>query len=317
MYILYPMSLKTLSAGNLSWTNIEAVTDETLNFLRSNYNFHDLDLEDIATESTHIPKIDIYKNYLFLVLHFPHWNHDEKKITISQVNFFVGENFVITVAQKRNREMRSFFYRCMKNRSVKSEWMSGTSGLLLYHIIESLFHETRPILNNIGKHVSLIENEVFSGEQNSELIKELAGHRRNILLYRSIVDPQRYVISSITHVRKPFLDEQLSIYFDDVRDYLDKLWAIIETYKETINGLYITVESYINQRTNKLLTVLTVISVAMLPHTLLFNLYGMNLSILPLADHPTVVWSLFSGLTIIVGVTLWIILRRIKKTGWF
>lgn len=313
------MSIKTLTQNNLSWINIETVNDEALQFLKTNYHFHHLDLEDIAAESTHIPKIDLYKNYLFLVLHFPQWNQMEKKINIFQINFFVGENFVITIQHHKNysKEMRGFFYRCMKNRRVKQDWMTGTSGYLLYNIIEALFHEARPILNNIGKHVSLIENEVFSGEQNTQLIKELAGHRRNILIYRSIIDPQRHVITTLTHIQRPFLDESLSIYFDDIRDYLDKLWAIIETYKETINGLFITVESFMNQRTNKVLTILTVISVAMLPHTLLFNLYGMNLPILPLANYPRVVWLIFTVLTIVVATSLLVVLRRIKKTGWF
>lgn len=311
------MPVKMITEGSLTWTHIETTSPEILADLKTKYNFHQLDLDDVATDSTHIPKVDVYKNYVFLVVHLPHWNPQEKKITISQVNFFVGENFLITIPHRDAKEVRSLFFRCLKNRNLKHEWMNGSSGFLLYNIIAELFREARPLLNNIGKHVSLVEEEVFSGEQNTRLIKELAGHRRNILLYRNIIDPQRYVITSLTNVRRSFLDENMLIYFDDIRYYLDKLWAIVETYKETINGLYITVESIMNQRTNKVLTILTVISAALLPHTLFFNLYSMNLPGLPLSKSPHLVWSILGILTVVVGLVLVVMLRRMKKNGWF
>lgn len=311
------MSSKILTEGKLTWLNIEAVTPEILTNLKETYNFHQLDLDDLASESTQIPKADVYKNYVFLVLHIPEWSHVEKKIIIAQVNIFVGENFVVTVPHRGNKEVKALFFRCLKNRTIRHEWMKGSAGFLLYNIISALFLEARPLLNNIGKHIALAEEEVFSGEQNTKLIKELARHRRNILIYRSIIEPQRYVISSLVNIRRPFLEEGLTVYFDDIRDYLDKLWAIVETYKETINGLYMTVESIINQRTNKILLVLTVISASFLPHTLLFNMYGMNLPNLPLAEHANFVWGLLGTLTVVVITSLLFLMRRMKKTGWF
>jgi magnesium transporter len=195
--------------------------------------------------------------------------------------------------------------------------MNGQPGFLLYNLIAALFKETRPILNNIGKHISLVEQEVFSGEQGTHLIKELARHRRNVLMFGSIIEPQRYIMSNLAHTHKPFLNQELRDYFDDVRDHLDKFWAIIEAYKENVHGLYITVESIINQRTSKVLTILTVISAALLPHTFFFNLYSMNLPGLPLTHHPGVVWWMLIVLTGIVGATLLITLRRMKRNGWF
>ncbi|MBP7992896.1 MAG: magnesium transporter CorA family protein [Candidatus Magasanikbacteria bacterium] len=308
---------KILTEGKVTWSFIEEATPEILAELKSVYKFHQLDLDDVGSDSTHIPKVDVYKNYLFLVLHVPEWSSSEKKITIGQVSFFIGENYVISISHRGNKSIRGLFFRCLKNRGLRQEWMSGSSGLLLYHILAAMFQEARPLLNNIGKHVALVEDEVFSGEPNTKLIKELAGHRRNILLYRNIIDPQRYVITSLSNMRRPYLEENLTIYFDDIRDYLDKLWAIIETYKETVNGLYMTVESIINQRTNKILLVLTVVSASFLPHTLLFNMYGMNLPNLPLADHANFVWGVFGTLTVAVITALLFLMRRMKKTGWF
>lgn len=304
------MTIKTIKENNQTWINIEQVDEEALLFLKQNYNFHQLDLEDIQSE-VHTPKIDIYKNYLFLVLHFPEWNHQGKKVEISKIDFFVGDGFVITVYHGKNKEIKNFFYRCLKNHRTKSDWMGQSSGYLLYHIIESLFHESRAILNNIGKHVSLMEDEIFANEQRVETIKELAIHRRNILTFRRIIDPERYLISNLSHIRKPFLDETLSLYFDDVRDYLDQIWAIIESYKDTIQGLHTTVESLINQRTNRVISILTVISVALLPLNLLASIYGMNIDSLPFAHKPLTILGIFS--VVLVVILLTIIVARNRK----
>jgi len=304
------MAIKIIKEQNLSWINIDQVNDEALAYLKENYNFHHLDLEDIQSESQ-TPKIDNYKNYLFLVLHFPHWKSTTKTVVPHEVDIFLGDNFVITIQHSKTKEMKNFFYRCMKNRKTKKEWMSGSSGYLLYRLVEALFHNSRPILNNVGKHISDVEGEIFEGEQDTKIIKQLAVHRRNVLNFRRIIDPQRYLVANLSHTRKLFINEDMSLYFDDVVDYLNKLWAISDTYKDTIDGLHVTVESLINQRTNKVIGALTVISVALLPLTLLSGIYGMNID-LPFAKDPTFVWSIFIGLAIFILF----IIAIMKKRRW-
>lgn len=311
------MPIKTVSEQSLTWVNIEGVDDESVKFLKDNYKFHPLDLEDVRTE-VQTPKLDVYKNYLFLVLHFPEWSHEDKRVTSQQIDFFIMDNALITVQHSKNKDLQALFYRCVKNKKIRNEWLNRNSGFLLYYILEALFAQARPILNNIGKHLALVETEVFSGEQNTGLIRQLSYHRRNILAFGRIIEPQRYLMSNLAHTRRVFLDESASVYFDDIRDYLDKLWSVVDNYKESVHGLYITVESMINQRTNKVLTILTVISVALLPHTLFFNLYSMNVPHLPLVEqHYPWVWDILITLTIVVGITLIFTLRRMKKHGWF
>ena len=188
--------------------------------------------------------------------------------------------------------------------------MSKDSGYLFYRIIESLFHDSQPILNNLGRQLSLIEEQIFNKEPDVNVIRELASYRRNILLFRRILDPQRYLVSNLSHIRKGFLTEENSLYFDDVSDYLTKLWSIVEAYKETVQGLHVTVESLINQRTNKVIGALTVISVALLPLNLLSGIYGMNITALPYAHHPYFVWILYLSLTSVILLIIFIMRKK-------
>ncbi len=288
------MAIKVLEQSGLKWINIDRVDEEAITYLRDEFHFHELDLEDVAEESQ-TPKIDTYNNYLFIILQFPHWHGTKHTVTAQEVDVFLGDGYLITIQSSKSKQIKNFFYRCMKNSKIKKDWMSGSSGYLFYKLIEALYHNTRPILNNIGRTISDVEKDVFEEEQDTDIVKALAILRRNILGFRRIIDPQRYMISTLAHTRKPFLEEELNLYFDDVVDYLNKLWAYTNTYKDTVAGLHVTVESLINHRTNKVISALTVISVSLLPLTLLAGLYGMNIP-LPYDDQPGFVWMMFLGL---------------------
>ena len=195
---------------------------------------------------------------------------------------------------------------------MKKQWMNGSTGFLLYKVLESIFKEMRPMLNTIGKELSTVEDLIFSGEEQTDTVKQLAIHRRNILTIRRIIDPQRYLIANLSHIRKSFINEETSLYFDDIHDYLNKTWAIVDTYKETIQGLHVTVESLITQKTNKVVSTLTAISVGLLPFTVLSGIYGMNIAGLPYAKEPFGVWMMFASLMVIIGIALMIM----KKKTW-
>ena len=102
----------------------------------------------------------------------------------------------------------------------------------------------------------------------------------------------------------------MPLYFDDIHDYLNKLWSITETYKDTVDGLHVTIESLISHRTNKIISTLTTINVAMLPLNLLAGLYGMNIDKLPFAHQPFFVWMFFIGLAIITLIVLFLMHQR-------
>jgi magnesium transporter len=302
--------MKEISFRKLKWLNIEQVDDTVLNTLKQKYNFHHLDLEDIQTDAQ-TPKLDVYKNYIFTILQFPYWDQKTKRVIPYQIDFFAGEGFLITIQHHTSREVSDQFKRWMKSRKAKKDWMTKDSGYLLYSVIEALFQKSRPMLNSLGRQIYTLEQEIFDEHEDVDLIRELATHRRNILAFRRIIDPQRYLMGNLSHIRKPFLNEDTSLYFDDINDYLSKLWAIIDSYRDTIQGLHVTVESLINQKTNRVIGALTVISVALLPLTLFAGIYGMNVA-LPFDDHPWMIWAIFG----ILAFTIVVLILLMRKKRW-
>ena len=75
---------------------------------------------------------------------------------------------------------------------------------------------------------------------------------------------------------KNFLPEELEDYFDDIVDSAERIWDLLDNYKEVVDGLESTNESVLSHRQNDVLRLLTVISVTILPLTLVTGLFGMN-----------------------------------------
>ncbi|OIO20107.1 MAG: hypothetical protein COY69_01155 [Candidatus Magasanikbacteria bacterium CG_4_10_14_0_8_um_filter_32_14] len=303
------MSVKQIKQACLIWTNISSVNEESIDFLKKNFKFHQLDIEDIKSESQN-PKLDTYKDYIFLVVHFPQWKVESKRVISHEIDIFVGPDYLVTIQHGKNKDIKDFFYKSMNNRKTRNEWINKSPGYLLYKILEELFSQCRIMIDALGKQISNVENEIFDDKPDGDIIRELAIYRRNVLNLKRILDPQRFLVASLSNTRKPFLDESLSIYFDNIKDYLDKLWVIVDTYKETLDGLHITVESLINQKTNKVINSLTIISVSLLPLTLLSGIYGMNIESLPFAHNPAFVWGLFGAIAGFILLLIFVMKKR-------
>lgn len=180
--------------------------------------------------------------------------------------------------------------------------MSQGPGYLLYRLLEVLYRQSDSVVNNIGKRIRSAEKDVF--EESKNMARALADIRRHVLNFRAIIDPQRMVITQLAHINRSYISKDLSVYYDDISDYLNKLWLISSSYYELIRGLHDTNESLISHRTNQVIKMLTVFSVALLPLTLLSGIYGMNIEGLPWAHRPEIVWLLYGGLLVVIVITI-------------
>ena len=102
-----------------------------------------------------------------------------------------------------------------------------------------------------------------------------------------MIRPQRPVLRDLEKVKQRYLatDLDLEIYFDDIVDAHERIWDMLENYKEVVEALAETNESVISHRVNDILRVLTSISVIVLPLTLIASIWGMNVGVPGEGDH--------------------------------
>ncbi len=300
-----------LKGKKCHWIYFDGVDDKTLRYLSKNFKFHSLDIEDVASERQR-PKVDIYKYYLFLIAVFPFFDKENFKVIGREVDVFITDKVLITIAKNHHPFLDHIFDRVKKSAKLKKMWLEKGPSFLLYKILEKLFRESHLAVDVVNGQINEVEEDVYEHELKS-VARDLALIQRSVLTLRRILEPQRFTIDTLVNLKRDYGTEDMSIYFDNVHDFIEKTWVEVENQKYTIDGLHWTNESLISQHTNRIITILTVISASLMPLTLLSGFYGMNLKTLPWAHSPEMVYALFGGVAIFT-VFLVALIFRFKKS---
>jgi magnesium transporter len=290
---------------------IDSPTSVEAAWLEEHFDFHPLDLEDVLSRNQR-PKIDEYENYLFIVLHFPIFDRSVGRLNAGELDIFVGPDFLVTIPNQPLQPVEYLFERCRQKEEVREQLFSKGSGFLLYRIVDDSFDYCFPMLRKIGNKLDSLEEVIFEG-RSEDLVRDLSNAKQEIINFRKVIRPQRTVLRDLENVKGRYLaaDMDLEIYFDDIVDSHERIWDMLENYKEVIEALEETNESVISHRLNDILRVLTSISVVILPLTLIASIWGMN-SKVPGQDNLAAFFFVIGGmLVILIGMVAWF-----KRRGW-
>jgi len=287
---------KSIKYGKIAWTNVVHPDEATMKDLKALYGFHELDVEDCLS-TVQRSKIDDYEDYLFIVLHFPYYDKRKKRIIQGEVDLFIGQNYVVTIHEGRLKAIGKLM-EALEEEKIRKEQMGKGTGYLLYVIIRELFDDTFPLVDEMEGSISSIEHDLFDGDSEKDMVRDILWMKKDIITFRRIISPQRAVIAQLEHKNKKFLPENLEVYFDDVVDKIEKIWGNLENLKELAEDLQDTNEVLISHQTNRVIKILTVFSVILLPLTLITGFYGMNVQ-LPYADFEKTVLGIGAAMVIL------------------
>ncbi|MFC1915471.1 magnesium/cobalt transporter CorA [Chloroflexota bacterium] len=303
------LRVESVTWNNLTWINIERPTERETEYLAQNYPFHPLDLDDCLSRIQR-PKIDQYKDYLFLVLHFPAFNKETRATTPNQVSVFIGEKYLITLHKGGLKPLVKLFRECEIEEEAREENFNQGPGYLLYRIIDRLVDYCLPILNRISVNIEQTEDNIFASRRMPRAIEAISILRRDVISFRRIIWPMRAVIGSLEPKIRRFTNMDLTVYFGDTVDHIDKIWDALDEYKEIIEGLNDTHDSLATNRTNEVMRMLTVIATILLPITVVASIFGMNIPLGPFSNSAYSALYVFFICLVIIGGMLYFFRRH-------
>ena len=281
------MNIQETKTKQTLWLNVPRPTRKEIDWLQKNYHFHHLDLEDCLVK-TQRPQISEYPNYIFFILTFPVYNRKTREIESSEVDFFIGSKFLITISDGKISTLDNFFDEVNNNEYSRQKYMLNVHPVfLLYEVMHRLQNYTFPMLDHTSQDIEYIDKRIFKGQE-KKLVKEILHIKKNIVDFRRIMQAHKNIIKKLmnTHT-KFFMPNKTNIYFSNILDRTKDIWDILETQKENINAFQETNESLISYRLNDIMRTLTVISVILLPANLVASVFGMNTRNMPLIGHPS------------------------------
>jgi magnesium transporter len=269
-------TIAELESAGLTWVHVDAPDHETAVELAERFGWHPLDVEDILSRRQR-PKVDDYPEYLFAVLHFPRYDSAVQRLNAAELDMFLGPDYLVTLPNVELLPVTRLFNRCADDEDFRDQLFAKGSGRLLYEVLDDLFDYCFPILDKIAYKLDRIEDDIHE-RRSEELVRDISNVKQEIISYRKIIKPQRPTLRLLERNVERFLPEDLELYFDDLVDASERIWDLLDNYKEVVEALEDTNESVIAHRHNDVLRVLTVFSVILLPLTLIASIFGMNVA---------------------------------------
>jgi magnesium transporter len=295
-----------IESAGVRWLNLERPREADREWLEREFGFHPLAIEDVASRNQR-PKLDAYDDYIFIVLHFAVFDKAQERLLSAEVDIFVGPDYLITLPDQNLPPLTAMFERYTEREAVRADTFSKGTGYLLYRIVDTCVDASFPMLRKLGAKLDRLEDDIFEGKSD-KIVQEISNAKQEIINFRRVVRPMRAVLRDLERTKQRYLAEELDIYFDDITDAAERIWDVLENYKEVAEALESSNESVLSHRLNDSLRILTAFSVALLPLTLIASIGGMNVD-LP-GDESSYEFWLIIGTMVVVLLGILLFFRR-------
>ena len=286
----------------LVWIDIAAPGATEGEFLRHQLNFHPLAVED-TVRGRQRPKIDRYPGYFFLVVYAARINRERNRMALNELHAFIGDNYVVTVHDHRIEELKEVLARW---RAVPQRYRSP--GTLAHAFLDMVVDGYFPVLDHFSERVGLLEEGAFA-KTHAEGLQDVLSMRRELVLFRRMVGPERELIGSLLRRDIPFLEPEMLPYFQDVHDHAIRVAEEIDTLRDLLTGAMEGQLSLASNQLNQTMRVMAAWSIILMAMAWIAGIYGMNFDRMPELHWPGgYAWAL--GLMIAVGAVLFGYFRR-------
>jgi magnesium transporter len=294
-------------SGVWVWADLDTPTPEEGQVLKDVFRFHELAVEDALSE-THHPKIESYGDYLYLILHGIDFSAAQHCFQTKDIDFFLGEQFLVTVHPGVSRSIGKVSGACLRDSRVMGEG----PGTLMYRIVDTMVDNYRPEVEKLEERLDDLEDEVFD-RPNPELARRILIFKKDVSSLRQVVLPQRDAVGRLARREFALVGEQLAFRFRDVHDHLVRLTDEAMFFQDRITSILDAHLSSVSNQLNSVMKVLTIIATLFMPLTVLTGMWGMNVTLphLPGGDGAQFWWVVGFMITMSAGM-----LAYFRKRGW-
>jgi magnesium transporter len=255
----------------LLWVDLEAVPKaETEPLLRKTFDFHPLAIDDALNES-HVPKLDDWGHYLYIVLHTVVFDEREQDVDTLELDIFVGKNYMVTHHDHPIEAVNRVWAAIQRD----DRFLKNGADHLLYRLMDEIITSFMPVVEQLDLSLDQIEDEIF-GKYASGTLEKLFSIKRSVLYLRRILAPQREVLNKLARDKIEAIDESDRIYFRDVYDHLVRMYDITESVRDLVSGALDSYLSVVNNRLNDVMKTLTIITTLFMPISFIASFFGMN-----------------------------------------
>jgi len=306
--------LKKYTVQNISWIDLEKPTLEEIKSLMTRYNLHPLVADELLLP-TFKPKVDLYKNFVYVVLHFPAFKHSEDNSGIDnhEIDFIIGQDFIIS-ARYQNIDSLQRISKIFEVETILNTEKKGIphAGFVFYHIALQLYNILANEVDYMEDLQEEIEKNIFDGREKT-MVREISKVNRNLLDFKQSISHHSEVLASLETAGKTLFGEDFAHYLKNISDKYHKISHNVATSQENLRELRETNNSLLTTTQNETMKVFTILAFVTFPLSLLASIFGMNTVFTPVLGIRNDFWWIIGGM--LTATSLMFSFFKYKK--WF
>jgi len=284
--------IKKYEYKKLTWIDLESPTANDVRELMAQYDIQGLVAEELLLPTLK-PKVDVYPNNIYLILHFPTLkkNNPDGEELNQEIDFVIGKKFIITSHYDSIDSLHTFSKVFEVNSILDRSNIGDHAGFIFYYMLKALYHNLLEQLEYIRSGLTDAENRIFHGEE-KKMVYRLSEMNRDILTFREAITVHREVLSSFEIAGKRFFGEDFDYYLRDIIGEYYKVQNDVQNAKDFLQELRTTNDSLLTTKQNEIMKTLTIMAFVFLPLTFIGQMFGMSLQYIPLANDPNAFWEI-------------------------
>ncbi len=291
----------------LLWLDLETPTTDEIDLLRNEFSFHPLAIED-ALQAHERPKVETYPGYYLMIFYSVEIDADAAMLLFQPVTLFVGANYLVSIRSGPVRQIAQTLSRWRANGFLPGYQVSS----VLYALIDAMVDDYFVVLDALGDRIDEVEEAIFSRGRH-EVAGEIFTLKKNLLLFRRIVAPERDVLNVLLRQEVRIFQPRELNYVRDVYDHLVRLTESIDLYRDLLSSALDSYLSLQGNQLNQLVKVLTLWSIILMACALVAGIYGMNFVLMPELEQP---WGYPFALGLMMAIAVGLSIYFKRRQWW-
>ena len=281
--------------NGLLWIDLENPTREEIREIMETYNLDSLVGEELLSPTLK-PRVDLYPEYIYMILHFPAFRHSHGSKNEQEVDFIIGKKFLITTRYDTVDPLHKFSKVFEVNSILDRSDIGKHAGFIFFYMIRKLYKSIGHELDFVSDALSAVENRVFAGNE-KEMVFEISKFSRELLHFKRSLSSHREILESFSVAAKSLFGEDFSYHTKDIIGSYFRVSEMIAGNIEFLRELRETNNSLLSTKQNETMRVLAIVSFVTFPLTLVAATFSMDSIHTPIIGNPYDFW-------IIIGIML-------------
>ncbi len=268
-----------ISENHVTWINIVGLDDvDVVRQIGTDFSLHQLFQEDILNTALN-PNIEEQDNYLFMIFKVLKKN-TEDLITYNtkQISFIIIKGCLVTFSEIGIEDILNLITKGVKNN--RANVRKNGSDFLAYTIIDLIVDKYFEELEAIGDRIEKLE-EGLKLSHSLEQINEIHHLKKELIFLQNLIWALRNICYKLERNKYFFIKKATSVYFKDVYDHLTQITDYVQAMRNISSEIHDLVQTMINNHTNNIMRILTIITTIFIPLSFIAGFYGMNFKFMP------------------------------------